>query len=116
VAAARRDGVANEGELIMIVGYTYLAALWCEDCIYNTAKRKACEAGSATMWGDCGGAEDVLDEWAGVIGLDRADESSFDSGDFPKVVTKRRAERDASEGADLRCRGCGCDVRNPLGL
>jgi hypothetical protein len=59
-----------------IVGYTFNADVCCPDCI-------------ARMFGGLNalqGAEQILDHAARWRNIDRADESSFDSGDFPKVV------------------------------
>lgn len=83
-----------------IVGYTFNADTLCCDCVRELAIGEALKAGSATMWGDSGTSEDTLGEWASLIGLDRADESSFDSGEFPKVIFASMVE------ADERCGAC----------
>jgi hypothetical protein len=69
-----------------IVGYTYQADIWCDACIREVAIRKACEAGDATIWGDCGTAEQTLGAWASADAIDRQDERSYDTADFPKVI------------------------------
>lgn len=58
-----------------IVAYAYEAEIYCPSCI-------------ARMWrrGKLRLSEDTLDRAAECIGIDRMDESSFDSGEFPKVV------------------------------
>jgi hypothetical protein len=45
-------------------------------------------------------AEDDLSEIAAAFGINRADESTFDSADFPKILTRDRA-------ADVACHQCG---------
>lgn len=91
----------------MIVGYTFEGERWCEDCLRKAALTGAAEAGSSYMWGDSGSTEDILAEWAGVLGLDRDDEKSFDTSEFPKVITKQQAEHDQGDGCEPHCRGCG---------
>jgi hypothetical protein len=91
----------------MIVGYTYQVADHCEDCLRKPALTGSAEAGAAMSWGDCGSTEDILAEWAGVLGLDRDDEKSFDSADFPKVITRQQAEHAEGDGDEQRCSGCG---------
>lgn len=63
-----------------IVGYTYRADIWCPSCIVGCAK----------VWGGTLGrpddAEEMLDACAKIRGIDREDERSFDSDDFPKVI------------------------------
>jgi hypothetical protein len=69
-----------------IVGYVYQADVWCDDCARELAIHQAAALGDATAWGDCGTAEEILGAWASLAAIDRHDERSFDSGDFPKVV------------------------------
>ncbi len=59
----------------MIHGYVYHADLYCGECI-------------GKLLGDSSGseAEAFLDRIAAERGIDRDDEQSFDSDDFPKVV------------------------------
>jgi hypothetical protein len=55
-------------------------------------------------------AEDALDMIAAAIpGLDRMDEKSFDSGDFPKAILSSSAHGDCTpeDGCSDRCCGCG---------
>lgn len=58
-----------------IVAYTYQADVHCPECI-------------AQMFGGSilDSAETMLDRAAESAGIDRYDESSYDSDDFPKVV------------------------------
>lgn len=70
-----------------VVAYTYKADVWCPDCIFDVAKLGVFNAGGAMSYGDAyGRVEEALGEWASLIGLNRADEYSFDSDDFPKVI------------------------------
>ena len=61
-----------------IVAYTFRAENLCPTCVKRDVVG---HQRAARMW-----AEDVLDLAADEQGIDRDDESSFDSGDFPKVV------------------------------
>ncbi len=97
-----------------IVGYTYRADVYCGDCTREITKRMLPEVGVATMYGDCGSAEELLGEWASAIGLDRDDERSYDSGDFPKVILRDSAHDVCSLANDYspgqcgdRCGACG---------
>lgn len=76
-----------------IVGYTYNADVFCPDHMRNGF------AGFATR--DGMDAEAVLDAAALASGIDRKDEGSFDSGDFPKVVFASMVE-----SSDERCGQC----------
>ena len=80
-----------------IVGYTYNADLYCSDCIltalgvsgnYDPRQYTTEEALTAAASGE-------------FFDIDRHDESSFGSGDFPKVVF-----RTMLEDGD-RCGSCG---------
>lgn len=75
----------------MIVGYTFKADTLCP----------------AEIEKDFGGgstddAETILDRVAVERGIDRYDERSFDSGDFPKVIFSSMVE-----SPDERCGECG---------
>lgn len=102
-----------------IVGYTYNADVYCDDCIREIAKRGTLAAGSATMWADCGTAEEILTEWALLIGLDRMYEWSFDSGDFPKVIFADQVHDGCSADNGYepgRCRDRCATCHEPLGF
>lgn len=58
-----------------IIGYIYQADIHCPDCIAQTF--------GGSILDD---SEWVLDREASSRGIDRYDEGSFDSDDFPKVV------------------------------
>lgn len=85
-----------------IVGYDYCAEHLCVDCTRDLAVRESLAAGSATAWGDAGTAEQVLGEWAGLLGIDRQDEHSFDQSVFPKVILHYQVE-----DGETMCGTCG---------
>lgn len=76
-----------------IAGYTYNTDMFCEHCIAVGFER---EHGPSIFEG----AEAILDARATELGIDRYDESSFDSGEFPKVVFVSQLEDDEC------CGGC----------
>lgn len=61
-----------------IVGYTFNADQYCPEHIVEQLDGQAPVVGSE--------AESKLDYIAGMLGIDRQDEHSYDSGDFPKVI------------------------------
>lgn len=62
-----------------IVGYTYQADNHCPSCTEGFFQSDAPNDPTLTE-------ESILDAAARVRGIDRGDEGSFDSGDFPKVI------------------------------
>lgn len=87
-----------------IVGYTYNADIYCTDCIVDELQTRgdlmdAYPAGFDT--------EAWLNRCAAIVGIDRFDEGTFDSGDFPKVVfADSAADYEFSEGEAERCGRC----------
>lgn len=71
-----------------ILAYTYRAAIYCPKCIVDQLPTGNNEQfdGWALTPGAYMTTEDNLNELAAAFGLDRTDERSFDSDDFPKVV------------------------------
>lgn len=65
-----------------IVGYTFQADIYCPACVIE----EMIDAGLAAPAARDMGAENALDQCGDAAGIDRYDEYSFDSGDFPKVV------------------------------
>ena len=65
-----------------IVAYTYRAALYCPEHLIEAmiANREASPAARDMD------TEEVLDQIANANAIDRQDEHSYDSDDFPKVV------------------------------
>ena len=63
-----------------IVGYTYRADLYCPACIITQSN---CYPDGG-MW--IATAEQLLSMRASQLNIDRMDETTFDSGEFPKVV------------------------------
>jgi hypothetical protein len=87
-----------------IVGYTFNADTYCPRCII--AQLPTGEGQAFDGWALAEGAapmstEDNLHEIAAAFGIDWQDESSYDSGDFPKVVFAGQVEEDE------RCGACG---------
>jgi hypothetical protein len=86
-----------------IAGYTYRAENACPYCTIG-----ALPTGDGDVfdgWKDCSvppmSAEENLSELAAAFGIDRMDERTFDSGDFPKVIFASMVE----DGE--RCTMCG---------
>jgi hypothetical protein len=73
-----------------IVAYTFNADTYCPDCIVKVLPYGEGEAFDGWKlsdgWEHLMTTEENLDEIAAAFGIDRQDERSFDSGDFPKVV------------------------------
>ena len=71
-----------------IVGYTYRAEQWTPEGVVRQllAERRAAPAALDMK------VEDVLDQIAGAEGIDREDERSFDSDEFPKVIFADQVE------------------------
>ena len=66
-----------------IDGYTFQAANYCPDCILSVVAGEPIENVDA---------ETGLDILATVRHIDRMDERSYDSGDFPKVIFSTQIE------------------------
>lgn len=65
-----------------IVGYTYRADLYRpEELIETFIGQRRLAPGARGMR-----AEDALDQLAAIEDIDRDDERTFDSGEFPKVI------------------------------
>jgi hypothetical protein len=93
-----------------IVAYTYRAANYCPRCIVGRLTVNPGDTGHRTTpWDtDPDTVETHLDTLARLGGIDRDDERSFDSGDFPKVVFRDSADDYAyTEGEPERCATCG---------
>lgn len=83
-----------------IVGYMYKADLYCPRCIVGKTQKVWSPNEPEPME-----AEAILDRLAQYLYIDRNDESSFDSGEFPKVVYGHMISR--GQGDDDRCGSCG---------
>lgn len=87
-----------------IAGYTFNADIYCPSCIVEmlpAGPGQPFDGWALANGADPMATEDNLDEIAAAFGIDRYDESSFDSGDFPKVVFE-----DMAEDADDVCGNC----------
>lgn len=86
-----------------IVGYLYRAEILCPSCTIRALPTGPGEAFDG--WADCSeppmSAESNLSEIAAAFGIDRDDEGSFDSGDFPKIVFRSDLHPDG-----VLCAGC----------
>lgn len=60
-----------------VVAYTYKAETLCLDCTYGA---------TLADWDPWRGPESELDRLAEMLGIDREDEHTYDSDEFPKVV------------------------------
>lgn len=83
-----------------IVGYTYCAGNYCPHCIHKAMGNMMSPAIE-----DC---ERVLDMIAKNDGIDRYDEASYDSSDFPKVIFADQANEAGEYGGEREtCGWCG---------
>ena len=80
-----------------IVGYAYRADIWCPACMEESSLMEGVKPASAEL---------MLDDVATRLGVDRRDEYSFDSDDFPKLVTVGDLDFHGNEGID-ECYQCG---------
>jgi hypothetical protein len=90
-----------------VVGYVFKADLYCTEHIFDRLPVGPSEDfdGWALAWGSEMPTEQNLDEIAAAFGIDRGDESSFDSDYFPKVVFRDQANDDD------RCGTCGVALK-----
>lgn len=86
-----------------VVGYTYAAENFHETPL---AERLVAEGHLHHSVLDPGGdLEEALDLWANDAGIDRHDESMFDSDEFPKTILA--SDVDCLACLDDGCRTCG---------
>lgn len=73
-----------------VVGYVFQADILCPDCaVRQTARSLSVESPDDYL--------DIPEDWAElaeVAGVDRFDESSYDSDTFPKIVFREQVEDD----------------------
>lgn len=82
-----------------IIGYTYKTDNYCPDCILHKMMPPGYLQEVAT--------EQALDLIATGVGLDRQDQRSFDSGDFPKVVFRDQLLSPEDDAHPEHCGRCG---------
>ena len=82
-----------------IVGYTYQADTYCPDCMVDMFG----------IFGPDTTVEQTLDRIACTRGIDREDERTFDSGDFPKVILSTMLDTCPDCGPD-RCGACHAEL------
>ena len=75
-----------------VLGYTFLADIFCPECLPKVM--------GASEKDNVAQVEDFLDQEAARLGIDRYDETTFDSGEFPKVIF-------ADQVVYLTCGACG---------
>lgn len=87
-----------------IIAYAYRADEYCPRCIVRALPTGEGEAydGWALASGVRMTTEENLSEIAAAFGIDRMDERSFDSGDFPKVIFA-----DSETDSPYHCAVCG---------
>lgn len=86
-----------------IVGYTFQADQFHPGCLtLPTGEGEKFDGWALAPGADPMTPEENLTEVALAFGIDRMDEGSFDSGDFPKVIFASQVESD-----DERCGACG---------
>jgi hypothetical protein len=77
---------------MMVVGYTYMADIWCPDCIVE----EVCKQNNIhpIPFYNRLDIEAILDDLAKMMPdkFDRYDEHTFDSDEFPKVVFSNSME------------------------
>ena len=79
-----------------VVGYAYMADIWCPGCMAESSLLEGVKPASVEL---------MLDDAATRLGVDRHDEYSFDSGEFPKVVTIGDLDFHGNEGIEI-CYQC----------
>lgn len=81
-----------------VVGYTYRAEIICPSCVVNTMAALLPEADLPRLealreeFGPSETAEGILAVASLMLGIDRMNESSYDSDEFPKVIFADQAE------------------------
>lgn len=73
-----------------IIGYTYAAENWTSQGIIEAGIRDGWLAPAARDMD----VEEVLDQAQHYFPIDRMDETTFDSGEFPKVIFRYQVEDD----------------------
>lgn len=82
-----------------VSGYTYNTENFCVDCILTAF------SGVQERIGHVFDVDAVLDIVAGAMDINRQDERTFDSSEFPKVIL----DQDVLPGE--RCNNCGDELR-----
>lgn len=92
-----------------LVAYMFEADLYCETDLVARLIRE----GRLSVTAESMPTELALDQLAGVEGIDRENERSFDSDDFPKPVLREQCipqddESELEEEYPSMCGECGC--------
>jgi hypothetical protein len=86
---------------VRIAGYTYKAAQYCPNCIVDKVLNSMGLEGHGLSYD----TEEALERLAISEGIERYDEHTFDSDDFPKVIFSDWIE------PDQHCSACGEELR-----
>jgi len=86
------------------IGYTYRADHYCPDCIGPAMTPHGSNRPGLVQRH---GTEHTLDQLADAAGIDRGDESTFDSGDFPKIDSADTLRDGYADGGPDCCAHCG---------
>lgn len=93
-----------------IVGYTFRAATYCPRCIIGQLTVNPGDTRHRSEpwpFATVETTERNLDTLARLAGIDRGDERSFDSGEFPKIVFRESAQNyAATEDEPEHCETC----------
>ena len=87
-----------------VVGYTYRADIYCPDHIAGRYRSDVLARGDWTYTQGDASAEAWLDVQAKAHGIDRYDETTYDSDIFPKVIFSDQAAEDDC------CGECGAGI------
>lgn len=79
------------------IAYIFQAAIYCPDCICNEVLSVAEYDGWQLAKGIVMDTESNLNEIAAAFGINRMDETTFDSGTFPKVTFSAEWLEDGKE-------------------
>jgi hypothetical protein len=82
-----------------VVGYSFRADTYCPECtVLEVLKLRGIEGHGLSYY-----VEEALNLLARFEGIDREDELTFDSGDFPKVIFRDQVE----DPCQVTCARCG---------
>jgi len=90
-----------------VVGYTYKADEYCEDCIVEEVKQDFLRKYPTWGWPSESPSLD-LDQLAKFVAIDRDDEHSYDTDDFPKVILSYSESGDTPD----TCCKCGAIIES----
>lgn len=77
-----------------VVAYVFRADIFCPACIVSQLPRDVLSPAASDMR-----VEDLLDQVAAYVGIDRYDEHTYDSEEFPKVIFSHMVDSSDNCGA-----------------